>query len=164
MARPFKDETGKRYGEWLVLHRVPGPSPKQGVHWVCRCDCGNVRIVQGSNLRSGRSRRCEHNVDLAHLTIEERLMRHVEVAEGHWLWTAFVHRVGYGLAWVDGKTQLAHRVMYQAVVGEIPEGLQLDHLCNVRRCVNPDHLEPVTNAENSRRARERSRSVGVRDV
>jgi hypothetical protein len=46
----------------------------------------------------------------------------------------------------------AHRMAYELMVGPIPEGLQLDHLCKVRNCVTPDHLEPVTHAENTRRS------------
>lgn len=45
----------------------------------------------------------------------------------------------------------AHREAYKAFKGEIPDGLELDHLCRVRNCVNPDHLEPVTRLENARR-------------
>jgi hypothetical protein len=54
----------------------------------------------------------------------------------------------------DGKRVLryAHRVMYEHLVGPIPDGMQLDHLCRNRMCVNPDHLEPVTARENTRRA------------
>jgi hypothetical protein len=47
----------------------------------------------------------------------------------------------------------AHRVVYEALVGPVPEGLELDHLCKESRCVNPAHLEPVTHAENVRRGR-----------
>lgn len=63
-----------------------------------------------------------------------------------WIWTgAFAVRTGYGKA---GRRGSAHRVAYELLVGPIPEGQQLDHLCRVRLCVNPDHLEPVTSQEN----------------
>lgn len=52
----------------------------------------------------------------------------------------------------DGKMRLAHRVAYEIHVGPIPDGLEIDHLCRVRCCVNPDHLEPVTHRENMRRS------------
>jgi hypothetical protein len=66
---------------------------------------------------------------------------------GCWEWTATRNKKGYGVIW-DGKTRGAHRVAYELFVGPIPEGLQLDHLCRVRHCVNPAHLEPVTCREN----------------
>lgn len=69
---------------------------------------------------------------------------------GCWLWTGYIRPAGYGEFWVKGK-KAAHRWAYERFVGPIPEGLQLDHLCRVRHCVNPDHLEPVTNWENTRR-------------
>ena len=60
---------------------------------------------------------------------------------------------GYGQARVDGRSQLVHRVAYELFVGPIPDGLQVDHLCRVRECANPAHLEAVTQAENMRRGR-----------
>ncbi len=67
-----------------------------------------------------------------------------------WLWTACISGGGYGVFKLDRK-QYAHRLAYEWLVGPIPEGLQLDHLCRVRHCVNPEHLEPVTTQENIRR-------------
>lgn len=77
----------------------------------------------------------------------ERFWEKVEKTEKCWLWTAYVMPTGYGRF---GR-QLAHRFAYEHLVGPIPEGLDLDHLCRVRHCVNPAHLEPVTRAENLRR-------------
>lgn len=67
--------------------------------------------------------------------------------DGCWLWLGSIDRDGYG----NAKTRYgraAHRLTYQAYVGDIPEGMQLDHLCRQRSCVNPYHLEPVTQQEN----------------
>lgn len=69
---------------------------------------------------------------------------------GCWLWIAALNRNGYGLARF-GRVRVAHRVTYELLVGPIPGGLDLDHLCRVRNCVNPSHLEPVTRRENLRR-------------
>jgi len=71
--------------------------------------------------------------------------------DGCWVWTAALNNGGYGLVRLDGRTRRAHRVVYELLVGPIPEGLELDHLCRNHACVNPDHLEPVTHGENIRR-------------
>lgn len=72
----------------------------------------------------------------------------VEKTETCWLWRGTSIRNGYGqLSW-HAPMRLAHRYAYELLVGPIPEGLTLDHLCRVRHCVNPAHLEPVTNRVN----------------
>jgi hypothetical protein len=71
-----------------------------------------------------------------------------------WIWTAALNAYGYGKFSMGGKNGRilgAHTVSYKMLVGPVPEGLELDHLCRVRACVNPSHLEPVTSAENMRR-------------
>ena len=70
---------------------------------------------------------------------------------GCWVWMGTTNPGGYGLVGYNGKTKLSHRVAYELKFGPIPEGLDLDHLCRVRCCVNPDHLEPVSRSENLRR-------------
>lgn len=70
---------------------------------------------------------------------------------GCWIWQLSTTSDGYGKATVQGRRLYAHRVSYEEHVGPIPEGLTIDHLCGVRACVNPAHLEPVPLAENIRR-------------
>lgn len=95
-----------------------------------------------------------------------RFLEKVDKQEGGcWLWTAHGDVSGYGRFKMNGRDRLAHGVAYELFVGPIPEGLQLDHKCHNasdctagarcehRRCVNPDHLEPVTARENTRRGK-----------
>lgn len=81
----------------------------------------------------------------------ERFFAKVGHAERCWLWNGACNPQGYALFWSEGKVKAAHRVAYEWFIGAIPKGLQLDHLCRVRHCVNPVHLEPVSNRENALR-------------
>jgi hypothetical protein len=73
---------------------------------------------------------------------------------GCWLWTASLNNGGYGKLSVSRSYWVeAHRVAYELYKGPIPGGKCIDHLCRVRSCVNPDHLEAVTLSENIRRGK-----------
>lgn len=86
------------------------------------------------------------------MLVEERFLSKVNIIPGGcWLWTAYSEK-GYGQFYYKGKTQKSHRVSYELFVGEIPEGLEIDHLCKVTNCVNPEHLEPVTGKINRLRS------------
>lgn len=94
--------------------------------------------------------------------VMERLMSRVEItSDGCWEYAAST-RQGASYRQIQVKVdglgsvlRYAHRVVYEHVVGAIPTGMQLDHLCGNRTCVNPEHLEPVTPSENTRRAASR---------
>ena len=77
--------------------------------------------------------------------------KHVVNNDGCWIYDGYISTTGYGMRSYMGRPTQAHRAYYRHYIGEIPEGNELDHLCRVRSCVNPDHLEPVTRLENSRR-------------
>lgn len=80
----------------------------------------------------------------------ERFMDKVDQTQSCWLWTGYCTPDGYGRFRVDASEMpLAHRVAYVLMVGPIPEGMTIDHVCYVRHCVNPDHLRPLSVSENT---------------
>ncbi len=82
-----------------------------------------------------------------------------EPNSGCWLWTGVCNPLGYGQIWIRDISRLggwrkvsAHRHAYERFVGPIADGLEIDHKCRVRCCVNPDHLQAITHLENIRRS------------
>lgn len=83
----------------------------------------------------------------------DRFWHYTDKTDDCWLWVGLRDTTkGYPVFYYQGKLVRAHRWSYEQFVGPVPDGLEIDHTCRVRHCVNPDHLEPVTHAENMRRA------------
>lgn len=116
--------------------------------------CVNLNRGTGDYCNSHRQRVRKHG-DPNHERWPDtltRIMRSVRKGDC-WQWTGSLFQsTGYAQTWADGTNRLAHRVLYELLVGPIPVGLQLDHLCRNRSCVNPAHLEPVTAKVNMQRA------------
>lgn len=129
--------------------------PETIPHGYCHCGCGEkTRLARQNHAKCGFVRGQPIKFILGHNARRRGPDYEVQSA-GYttpcWLWNGALIQGGYGRYQRGPKGQPAHRAYYEKLVGPIPDGLDLDHLCRVRRCVNPSHLEPVTAAENTRR-------------
>lgn len=123
-------------------------------------DCGRITVARGWCNRHYKRWKTHGDPTitmtptLVQGTPEERFWAKVDAFGDCWEWTAYRDKDGYGiLSFVPaGLSTRAHKFAWQTLVGPIPDGLELDHRCRNRGCCNPDHLEPVTHAENMRRS------------
>jgi hypothetical protein len=119
---------------------------------ICKVpDC--VKIVNGLGLCPMHYRRYRMSGTVADPVVDplKRFIASTDFTEACWLWRGNKFPAGYGQFVVGKSSNLAHRWIYQVLVGPISEGLVLDHLCGTPSCVNPEHLEPVTQQVNTLR-------------
>lgn len=115
-----------------------------------RAGCAGSASLKEQRTVSGRAK--YRTRTFAH-DVNGRIRTHVRKTgpDDCWQWEGPRTTNGYGKWNKNGRIRMAHRVIYELLVGPVPEGLELDHLCRNKLCVNPRHLEPVTRTENARR-------------
>lgn len=121
---------------------------------ICECGCGQIVGICERNDTSrgwvkGQPKRFVNGHCLRQF---DKPIKYDVTDNGCWEWLLYIRDDGYGQVKADGRTQLAHRWMYETLRGvDLPDEVFLDHTCRNRKCVNPSHLEPVTFTENIRR-------------
>lgn len=119
---------------------------------------GKTCLIEGCTKPTVVREWCKYHYDrglkkgeilaLARVPVSTRFLSKVQKTETCWLWIGAKTRDGYGQLRVGPMARYAHRVAYELLVGPIPSGLVLDHLCRTPSCVNPAHLEPVPQRTN----------------
>lgn len=146
----------------LIREGLPDMVPKsrQNPTQVTCENCGKSRLLLHPKLAGSMCLRCAGKVGSERAAIVnttpaiDRFNEQISKSDetGCWDWTGTKQANGYSSFYLRGRLLRGHRWSYENFVGPIPDGLQIDHLCRNRACVNPKHLEPVTAQENTRRA------------
>jgi len=99
-------------------------------------------------LRQQRGNDMDAPMRVRYATDDDRFWVKVSKTEACWVWTASLNDEGYGQFGFQGRTHRAHRLAYAWANGPIPAGMEIDHICHNRACVNPAHLRPATSGQN----------------
>lgn len=154
MGRDAIDIVGQRFGTFTVRGRAPRLGKSESAWWSIACDCGAERAFNGDLLRRGKARCLQCDRGYLHrrlFDVAEILASNSEfVTEcGCQIWTGAVSTKGYGIFQKDGKYTGSHRAAWELRNGPIPDGLWVLHRCDVRPCINPEHLFLGTAVDNT---------------
>ncbi len=124
---------------------------------LCECGCGQTVAIAPHAIKAyGHKKGDPKRFVQGHASRRPLEERYREEDRGYetpcWIWQMTITKYGYGVFYYDNKKWRAHRYFYTVFKGPIPDGLVIDHLCRVRECVNPNHLEAVTTRENTLRS------------
>lgn len=158
------DHTGESFGFLTVIFRGQRKN-----HWLCACKCGAHKEIFIGNLQSGDVKSCGCSTNLllnrtkSHRDNLIRRFENLYIPEpnsGCWIWLgAVIDSTGYGTFNWNKKIVSAHRASFVLAKGEIPEGAMVLHKCDVRCCVNPEHLYLGDHTQNMQDMLDRDRSA-----
>ena len=149
-----------RHGKLVTIRKVQRSQkkPYRPAKWLCKCDCGNEKILHECNLYGIGIKSCGCLEYITKRTfdrkdykelMQEKIKKKTTIdAKGCWIWKGSKHRQGYGNIRFNQKYGLAHRVAWEVFKGKIPEDLKVCHKCDVTSCCNPDHLFLGSQKEN----------------
>lgn len=143
-----------RHGKLVTIRKVQKSQKKPHIpaKWLCKCDCGNEKIIHECNLYGKGIQSCgcvgEKRFGIYRFTKEFILERVKIDKNGCWIWLGNKHKQGYGALRYKKKYALAHRVSWEIYMGEIPKGIKVCHKCDVTSCCNPEHLFLGTQKDN----------------
>ncbi len=147
-------EKGYRSGKLLTLEQVQKTklSENKRSKWLCKCDCGNEKIILEDCLKARKTQSCgcikTLNKNDYFEASKKRILEKIDIQEnGCWIFKSTNH-LGYGRFWFNKREQVAHRVTWQIYKGEIPEGLLVLHKCDNPSCCNPEHMFLGTQKDN----------------
>lgn len=168
---------GKRFNrlfvELLIRKEVNHKRKRSRIYAVVVCDCGAYKTVQADDLIQGKTKSCGClRIETSRKkkdTLENLFWSKVDkngAASDYrpdlgscWLWIASTNAHGYGTFKVENGSTLAHRISWSMHGGVVPKDMQIDHLCRVRNCVNPKHLEVVSPRVNTHRGFTNARKI-----
>ena len=153
------DLLGKKFGKLKVLGFGDKRGKSSSQFWLCKCECGNEKVLSASHLIKRQIVSCgcltENDIDLDTFRVE--FFNNVEKSEDCWIWKGpKMARDGYGIFFAD-KMIRAHRFSYILLKGNIQKNKMICHTCDNRLCVNPNHLYAGTAKDNTRDMVERGR-------
>lgn len=148
------DITGQRFGKLVVIkYSGKSVSNKRGSRWLCKCDCGNEKILTKNNLfYNTKSCGCLITPpdDDYKKILECKLLSNIRIDEKKcWNWLGIPNTTGYAqISHRDKKRMSVHRLSYTLFKGGIPKGMDVCHSCDNKICINPDHLWVGTREQN----------------
>lgn len=166
-GRSAIDMAGMRVGRLVVISRAENTASSKA-QWVCRCDCGKIKIIARRNL-IGETRSCgclarELSSERRRGSAQDpaaRVMAQIQKHNGCWIYGGLKDRMGYGIIRARQKNLFVHRVMYERHIGPIGD-LCVLHKCDVPACCNPEHLFLGTRADNAQdKVRKRRQKYGA---